>query len=107
MSTCCEKKENNYYTIQDLTPLYQTTQKDITKILKERMYQVRKIDKSKSKRNSAKGGHVMWYRIGINQKGEEIPQGILLSSSSGKVAWRKQLADISRNDFNIIGVKIS
>ena len=60
---------------------------------------------NKSKRNSAKGGHVMWYRVGINQKGEEIPQGILLSSSSGTGAWKKQLSNISKNDYGIIGVK--
>ena len=62
MSECIE--------FENLTPLYQITQKDIIKILKERMYQIRKSDINKSKRNCAKGGHVMWYRVGINQKGE-------------------------------------
>jgi hypothetical protein len=97
MSECIE--------FTNLTPLYEITQKDILKILKERLYQVRKSDIKKSKRNSAKGGHVMWYRVGINQKGEEVPQGILLSSSSGTIAWKKQLANINKNDYGIIGVK--
>ena len=80
MSECIE--------FTNMTPLYEITQKDILKILKERLYQVRKSDIKKSKRNSAKGGHVMWYRVGINKDGEEVPQGILLSSSSGTIAWK-------------------
>lgn len=102
MTTC---SENNINMIDDLTPLYLTTQKDIVKMLRERLYQVRSSDKNKYKKNSAKGGHVMWYRVGINEQGDEVPQGVLLSSSSGKIAWRKQLADINRNDMNIVGVK--
>jgi hypothetical protein len=91
--------------LNNLTPLYQTTEKDVIKILKERKYRIRQSDLKKLKRNSAKGGHILWFRIGINAKGKEIPQGVLLSSSSGNLAWKKQIANISKNDTDIIGVK--
>ena len=97
---------NNEIKIGDLTPLYQSTQKDILKILKERLYQVREKDRKKSKKKGAKGGHVMWYRIGILEDGTHVSQGILLSSSSDSIAWKKQLADIGRNDSGIVAVKI-
>ena len=98
---------DNILKINDLSPLYLSTQKDIIKLLQERMYQVRDKDKKKSKKKNAKGGHVMWYRIGVLEDGTEVPQGILLSSSSDSIAWRKQLADIGRNDTNIVAVKIN
>ena len=97
----------NIIQIKELTPLYLSTQKDVIKILEERMYTVREKDRKRSKRKNAKGGHVMWYRIGILEDGTEVPQGVLLSSSSDSVAWRKQLADINRNDTDIVAVKIN
>ena len=47
MTTC---SENNINMIDDLTPLYLTTQKDIVKMLRERLYQVRSSDKNKYKK---------------------------------------------------------